>query len=295
MQWKLTIPHNSDRTDSGVRIAIHYGDGDSYAQNILADGVDTGGAQNDILTRSITLPAGKTCENCVLQWMWAARADGGYYLGCSDIRISNDADPGPGAPNRPQPGLPGWVWALAVGGIGGFVGGAVLAFYSQRQGPGREEGIELSHNRDPDLEATGTAGWTGAASAPKPQPSQPEPRRKQEKPAGKAAGKGAGRKLTATPSKALPQLGGEWADTTEDYKAYLEHDRPTYQNNGYFLYFWEDPKDPSGNGWYIAAEVAGEDVAASNTAHNSSEVPPGAGDWEVLGTREKGFGFKMGR
>ena len=39
VQWKLTIPHPIDVVDSGVRIALHYGPGDSFNRNILAGGV----------------------------------------------------------------------------------------------------------------------------------------------------------------------------------------------------------------------------------------------------------------
>lgn len=40
VSWQLTIPHNADNLDTGVRIAIHYGVGDSFTQNILAGGLE---------------------------------------------------------------------------------------------------------------------------------------------------------------------------------------------------------------------------------------------------------------
>ena len=43
---------------------------------------------NGIVSTIVTLPAGKTCNYCTLQWIWAARTDGGYYMGCSDISIT---------------------------------------------------------------------------------------------------------------------------------------------------------------------------------------------------------------
>ena len=76
MEWKLTIPHPADAEDSGVRIAIHYGAGDSFAQNILAGGVvgdppytivSAGeGPTNGLITQTVTLPLGKTCDYCQL-------------------------------------------------------------------------------------------------------------------------------------------------------------------------------------------------------------------------------------
>ena len=34
VEWKLTIPHPVDVIDTGIRVAIHYGPGDSFAQNV---------------------------------------------------------------------------------------------------------------------------------------------------------------------------------------------------------------------------------------------------------------------
>ena len=76
VEWKLTIPHPADAEDSGVRIALHYGAGDSFAQNILAGGVvgdppytivSAGeGPTNGLITQTVTLPLGKTCDYCQL-------------------------------------------------------------------------------------------------------------------------------------------------------------------------------------------------------------------------------------
>ena len=102
VQWTLTIPHPQDNTNSGVRIAIHYDTGDSFEQNILAGGVgndpQTGtvsaesgsnGQANSVASTLVQLPAGKTCTHCTLQWIWAAEQDGGSYIGCADIAITN--------------------------------------------------------------------------------------------------------------------------------------------------------------------------------------------------------------
>ena len=43
-----------------------------------------------LLSQTVTLPAGKTCDYCTLQWIWAARGDGGSYIGCADISITAD-------------------------------------------------------------------------------------------------------------------------------------------------------------------------------------------------------------
>ena len=44
------------------------------------------------MSQLLTLPAGKTCSYCVLQWMWAARNDGGFYISCADIAITEDGN-----------------------------------------------------------------------------------------------------------------------------------------------------------------------------------------------------------
>jgi len=112
VEWQLTIPHPLDNIDTGFRVAIHYGPGDSFEQNILLGGVDgdpnfddrtgdgiidraqpAGGPNslsNEIQATIVTLPAGKTCNYCTLQWIWAARQDGGFYMGCADIAVTND-------------------------------------------------------------------------------------------------------------------------------------------------------------------------------------------------------------
>ena len=103
VQWKLTIPHPRDVLQTGVRVAVHYGVEDSFDKNILAghlDGDDTNNekvsagpknaARDSIQTVTVTLPAGKTCNYCTIQWLWAAKHDGGYYLGCADIAITAD-------------------------------------------------------------------------------------------------------------------------------------------------------------------------------------------------------------
>jgi LPXTG-motif cell wall-anchored protein len=91
--WDLTIPHNDDNLDSGIRIAIHYGPGDSFAQNILIGGVVGSGNPNTVsagdLSATVTLP-NKECEYCTLQWIWSANGDGGSYIGCTDISIQSN-------------------------------------------------------------------------------------------------------------------------------------------------------------------------------------------------------------
>jgi hypothetical protein len=94
VKWSITLPHDSDRTNTGVRIALRYSPSDSFANNVLAGGVqgaptytpvDAGSTPNE--QRVVTLPSGKTCSRCTLQWMWAAQADGGFYVTCADISI----------------------------------------------------------------------------------------------------------------------------------------------------------------------------------------------------------------
>jgi len=80
--WDTTILHTSY---PGVRIAVSYSSTDSFNNNVLANGTDIG--NSGLNTISVTLPAGKTCTTCQIQWIWASQQDMGYYLGCSDIAI----------------------------------------------------------------------------------------------------------------------------------------------------------------------------------------------------------------
>ena len=87
VEWKLTIPHPADNLLNGVRVALHVSATDSFDQNILAGGAegdppytkvpagDDGDASNAVKTVTVTLPAGKTCDLCTLQWMWSAQSE----------------------------------------------------------------------------------------------------------------------------------------------------------------------------------------------------------------------------
>lgn len=105
--WQMTIPHDNDAGPdgvNGVRIALHYAPDDSFLQNILAGGVEgdaqagqlpvaeVGAEQDSIVETTVTLPNGKTCAYCTLQWVWSAQSDGGSYIGCSDISITTDGN-----------------------------------------------------------------------------------------------------------------------------------------------------------------------------------------------------------
>ena len=48
------------------------------------------GDGGSVTARLATLPATKTCNYCVIQWVWAAKSDGGYYMTCADIAITAD-------------------------------------------------------------------------------------------------------------------------------------------------------------------------------------------------------------
>ena len=52
--------------------------------------VPANAAANSVQSAIVTLPPGKTCDYCTLQWIWAANADGGSYIGCADISITTD-------------------------------------------------------------------------------------------------------------------------------------------------------------------------------------------------------------
>jgi len=144
VSWQLTIPHPDDVLDSGVRIALHYDVGDSFSTNILAGGVEgdppflpvsagpAGAVANAIESYPVTLPIGKTCDYCTLQWVWAARQDGGSYIGCADISITADGQlPNfdalpPLAPNSVLYNVPGQVSPIR-GAVGGGTGGGTGA------------------------------------------------------------------------------------------------------------------------------------------------------------------------
>jgi hypothetical protein len=48
---------------------------------------------NTEVSAFVQLPEGKTCPYCTLQFMWAARSDGGYYVQCADISITDSGLP----------------------------------------------------------------------------------------------------------------------------------------------------------------------------------------------------------
>ncbi|KAI8897139.1 hypothetical protein BC833DRAFT_566049 [Globomyces pollinis-pini] len=79
VKWKITIPHQSD---PGVRVAIQFPGG---PMTVLKDNVNV----NDISTK-VKLPVGKSSDKAVLQWFWASKEDGGFYMACSDIRVVAD-------------------------------------------------------------------------------------------------------------------------------------------------------------------------------------------------------------
>jgi len=77
--WETTIYHASA---PGVSIAVSY-DGNTFTS--LASGLDIG--QNGFHNTTVKLPAGQTSNNAIIQWIWQSTADGGFYLGCSDVSI----------------------------------------------------------------------------------------------------------------------------------------------------------------------------------------------------------------
>jgi hypothetical protein len=115
VQWRLSIPHMADNTNLGVRVAIIYPpavESGERRMEVLAgapsDGLtvtpgapaqvaaDAGPASTGIEVKSVEVRIPTTpCERCVLQWLWVAQMDGGYYLDCADISITE-----PGAPTQ---------------------------------------------------------------------------------------------------------------------------------------------------------------------------------------------------
>ena len=99
--WALAIKHPSAYTNSGVRLALHFADGDSFQHNVLAGGLSPSPpftplsaapseADGNTGRALVRIPAGKTCDHCVLQFVWAAAPGtdgptGGYYVSCADV------------------------------------------------------------------------------------------------------------------------------------------------------------------------------------------------------------------
>mmetsp|Transcript_43046 Transcript_43046/g.113071 ORF Transcript_43046/g.113071 Transcript_43046/m.113071 type:complete len:408 (+) Transcript_43046:64-1287(+) len=97
VSWAITVPHQRDILDGGVRIALHYSETDSFDCNVLADRVQAGPDIPDQnteppqeVTVSVDLPPDKYCDYCVLQFMWAAKNDDGFYISCADIAITTN-------------------------------------------------------------------------------------------------------------------------------------------------------------------------------------------------------------
>ena len=61
--------------------------GDGVIDNALPAGQPNSLADS-IQSTIVTLPEGKTCTYCTIQFIWAARSDDGFYIGCSDISIT---------------------------------------------------------------------------------------------------------------------------------------------------------------------------------------------------------------
>ena len=78
--WDLTIPHDNA---PGVRVAMAYGNGDLFTNNILVDGYDV-----NRKSIQVTLPKGKGCQGCYLQWSWRSIEDDGIYMSCSYVKIN---------------------------------------------------------------------------------------------------------------------------------------------------------------------------------------------------------------
>jgi hypothetical protein len=72
-------------------VAIQYSATDGFNNNVLTNGHDIGVLGTNTIT--VTLPVGKVSNNAIIQWIWATVADGGYYLGCSDVQIVASGNP----------------------------------------------------------------------------------------------------------------------------------------------------------------------------------------------------------
>ena len=95
--WALVQPSQIDRISDGVRVAVHYSNTDSFECNALVSFAPAGPDRPDDettttppleMTVSIDLPPEKTCDYCVVQFMWVARSRDAYYISCADIAIT---------------------------------------------------------------------------------------------------------------------------------------------------------------------------------------------------------------
>jgi len=82
VSWDTTIVHPSA---PGVRIAIIFDGNSGFNAGVLASGLESGA--NGIHSTTVTLPAGKSGD-AVIQFNWVSNADGGSYVGCSDVFVT---------------------------------------------------------------------------------------------------------------------------------------------------------------------------------------------------------------
>jgi len=105
VKWALTIPHRADIRTRGVRVALHYANTDSFDCNVLVDNVGAGPDRPDAEVMDnngapdpwemgvvVDIPPDKTCDYCVLQFMWAAENDDGFYISCADLAITGPSE-----------------------------------------------------------------------------------------------------------------------------------------------------------------------------------------------------------
>eukprot|EP00462_Mataza_sp_D1_P007373 CAMPEP_0175123458 /NCGR_PEP_ID=MMETSP0087-20121206/2257_1 /TAXON_ID=136419 /ORGANISM="Unknown Unknown, Strain D1" /LENGTH=742 /DNA_ID=CAMNT_0016405157 /DNA_START=24 /DNA_END=2252 /DNA_ORIENTATION=- len=95
LNFSITLPHNGNGVGAGpniLRVALHYSECDSFEDNKLVQFTNKMELlQTGVHQLRFVVPAGKFCDNCVLQWMWASEPDGGFYIGCADVKITNSA------------------------------------------------------------------------------------------------------------------------------------------------------------------------------------------------------------
>ncbi|KND02905.1 uncharacterized protein SPPG_01985 [Spizellomyces punctatus DAOM BR117] len=77
VKWSITIPHQNP---PGVRVAVQYDPQSDFI--VLQDNIDV-----NALSATLSLPADKSSDTAVLQWLWASQEDGGFYMACSDVMI----------------------------------------------------------------------------------------------------------------------------------------------------------------------------------------------------------------
>ncbi|KAJ3400009.1 hypothetical protein HDV05_001404, partial [Chytridiales sp. JEL 0842] len=101
VEWDITIPHPSP-----PGVALHIQTNPQSAFIPLAEGIDVDLKSYNLLIPDNILPAASAGQDVVLRWSWGSVQDGGYYVGCSDLRVvAGPSSSGSGSSASPMPSM----------------------------------------------------------------------------------------------------------------------------------------------------------------------------------------------